>query len=78
MEHDVLIYTLLYKQRQYQRDKNTPKIFCGQIGIHFYTGYIGYSAIDPYVKPFSPPDPPEITDLTGTPVLIDKEEIQTE
>jgi hypothetical protein len=27
---------------------------------------------------FSPPDPPEITALTGTPVLIDNEEIQTE
>jgi hypothetical protein len=26
MEHDVLIYTLLYKQNQYQRDKNTQKI----------------------------------------------------
>ena len=25
MEHDVLIYTLLYKQKQYQRDKNTTK-----------------------------------------------------
>ena len=37
-----------------------------------------YSAIDPYVKPFFPPDPPEITALTGTPVLIDNEEIQTE
>jgi hypothetical protein len=34
--------------------------------------------IDPYVKPFSPPDPPEMTALTGTPVLIDNEEIQTE
>ena len=30
MEHDVLIYTLLYKQKQYQWDKNTPKISCGQ------------------------------------------------
>ena len=37
-----------------------------------------YSAIDPYVKPFYPPDPPEMTALTGTPVLIDNEEIQTE
>ena len=37
-----------------------------------------YSAIDPYVKPFSTPDPPEMTALTGTPVLIDNEEIQTQ
>ena len=37
MEHDVLIYTLLYKRRQYQRDKNTPKISCGQIGIQMKT-----------------------------------------
>jgi hypothetical protein len=37
-----------------------------------------YSAIDPYVKPFFPPDPPEMTALTDTPVLIDNEEIQTE
>jgi hypothetical protein len=37
-----------------------------------------YSAIDPYVKPFSPPELPEITALTGTPVLIDNEEIQTQ
>ena len=36
-----------------------------------------YSAIDLYVKPFFPPDPPEMTALTGTPVLIDNEEIQT-
>jgi hypothetical protein len=61
MEHDVLIYTLLYKQNQYQRDKNTQKISCGQIGV----------------KPCFPPDPPEMTALTGTPVLIDNEEIQT-
>ena len=27
------IDTLLYKQKQYQWDKNTPKISCGQIGI---------------------------------------------
>jgi hypothetical protein len=37
-----------------------------------------HSAINPYVKPFSPPDPSEMTALTGTPVLIDTEEIQTE
>ena len=37
-----------------------------------------YSAIVPYVKPFLPPELPEITALTGTPVLIDNEEIQTE
>ena len=37
-----------------------------------------YSAIDPYVKPVLPPELPEITALTGTPVLIDNEEIQTE
>ena len=37
MEHDVMIYTLLYKRRQYQRDKNTPKISCGQIGIQMKT-----------------------------------------
>ena len=36
------------------------------------------SAIDLYVKPFSLPDPPDMTALTGTPVLIDNEEIQTE
>ena len=35
-----------------------------------------YGPISPYVKPFFPPDPPEITALTGTPVLIDNEEIQ--
>jgi len=35
-----------------------------------------YGPIDPYVKPFFPPDPPEITTLT--PALIDNEEIQTE
>jgi hypothetical protein len=29
------------------------------------------------VKPFLPPELPEITALTGTPVLIDNEEIQT-
>jgi hypothetical protein len=34
-----------------------------------------YGTIDPYVKPFSPPDPPEITALTGTPVSIDNENI---
>ena len=37
-----------------------------------------YSAIDPYVKPFFPPDLPEMTAFTGTPVLIDNEEFQTE
>ena len=37
-----------------------------------------YRPITPYVKPFSPPDPPGITTFTGTPVLIDNEEIQTE
>ena len=36
------------------------------------------SAIDPYVKPCFPPDPPEMTALTGTPVSIDNEVFQTE
>ena len=37
-----------------------------------------YSAIEPYAKPFPPPDDPEMAALTGTHVLIDNEEIQTE
>jgi hypothetical protein len=44
--------------------------------VLFLSSELGpYSAIDPYVKPCFPP---EMTALTGTPVLIDNEEIQTE
>jgi hypothetical protein len=73
MEHDVLIYTLLYKQNQYQRDKNTQKISCGHLScrakvsqqVLFLSSESGpYSAIDPYVKPGFSPDPPEMTALT--------------